>query len=89
MPHERPSRRPAVASSENLPQRLNDTCYSEQKSYNIIRQAVGYFRYDSEQEVALIAQMYESLRLISCRSEFAHCCPVEVNRSACISWVAG
>jgi hypothetical protein len=46
------------------PYHSNDTCYIEQKNYTIIRQAVGYFRYESEQEVALLSQLYENLRLL-------------------------
>jgi hypothetical protein len=53
-----------IAYTRGRPYHSNDTCYIEQKNYNIIRQAVGYFRYDSHQEVALIAQLYENLRLL-------------------------
>lgn len=44
--------------------RKNDTCYVEQKNYNIIRQAVGYARFDTEEEVALLAELYKHLRLL-------------------------
>ena len=46
------------------PYHSNDTCYVEQKNYDIIRQAVGYHRYETEEEVALIAELYETLRLL-------------------------
>jgi len=46
------------------PYHSNDTCYVEQKNYNIVRQAVGYARYESEEEVALLARLYEKLRLL-------------------------
>jgi hypothetical protein len=46
------------------PYHNNDTCYVEQKNYNIVRQAVGYLRYDSEEEVALIHLLYRQLRLL-------------------------
>ena len=36
----------------------------EQKNYDIVRQAVGYHRYETEEEVALIAELYENLRLL-------------------------
>jgi hypothetical protein len=46
------------------PYHSNDTCYVEQKNYNIVRQAVGYARYETEEEVALLAALYEKLRLL-------------------------
>jgi IS30 family transposase len=46
------------------PYHSNDTCYVEQKNYDIVRQAVGYHRYETEQEVALISELYEKLRLL-------------------------
>jgi hypothetical protein len=46
------------------PYHSNDTCYVEQKNYNIVRQAVGYARYETEEEVALMGQPYENLRLL-------------------------
>lgn len=54
----------AIRYTRARPYHSNDTCYIEQKNYTIIRQAVGYFRYESEQEVALVAQLYENLRLL-------------------------
>ena len=53
-----------IAFSRSRPYRKNDTCFVEQKNYNVIRQAVGYARFDSEQEVELIAQLYAPLRLL-------------------------
>jgi len=46
------------------PYHSNDTCYVEQKNYNIVRQAVGYARYETQEEVALLGQLYEKLRLL-------------------------
>lgn len=43
------------------PYHSNDTCYVEQKNYNVVRQAVGYARYETEEEVALLEQLYENL----------------------------
>ena len=44
------------------PYHSNDTCYIEQKNYDIVRQAVGYYRYETEEEIALIAELYDNLR---------------------------
>ena len=53
-----------IGFSRARPYHSNDTCYVEQKNYNIVRQAVGYARYETEQEVQLIATLYEKLRLL-------------------------
>jgi hypothetical protein len=51
-----------IPYTRGRPYHSNDTCYIEQKNYDIVRQALGYFRYESEEEVALVAQLYENLR---------------------------
>ena len=43
--------------------RKNDNCYVEQKNYSVVRRAVGYLRYDSEQELKLMNELYSKLRL--------------------------
>jgi len=43
--------------------RSNDNCYVEQKNYSIVRRAVGYNRYDTEDEVDTLNQLYDNLRL--------------------------
>lgn len=53
-----------ILYSRGRPYHSNDTCHIEQKNYDIVRQAVGYFRYESEEEVALVAELYENLRLL-------------------------
>jgi len=53
-----------IRYSRARPYHSNDTCYVEQKNYNIVRQALGYARYETEQEVALIGKLYEKLRLL-------------------------
>jgi hypothetical protein len=58
------SRQEGIGFSRGRPYHSNDTCYVEQKNYNIVRQAVGYARYETAEEVALIAQLYERLRLL-------------------------
>jgi transposase InsO family protein len=44
--------------------RKNDTCFVEQKNYNVIRQAVGYSRFDREEEIEMIRELYSYLRLL-------------------------
>jgi hypothetical protein len=43
--------------------RKNDNCFVEQKNYSVVRRAVGYLRYDSEQELKLLNELYRKLQL--------------------------
>ena len=43
----------------------NDGCYVEQKNYSIVRKAVGYFRYDTDEELELLNKLYKDLRLFT------------------------
>jgi hypothetical protein len=54
----------AIPYSRGRPYHSNDTCYVEQKNFNLIRQAVGYARFETEEELALIGQLYDKLRLL-------------------------
>jgi hypothetical protein len=53
-----------IPYTRGRPYHSNDTCYVEQKNFNIVRQAVGYARYETEEEVALLAKLYDNLRLL-------------------------
>lgn len=50
--------------SRSRPHRKNDNAHVEQKNYSIIRQAVGYARFDTEEELKLVKELYEHLRLL-------------------------
>lgn len=41
----------------------NDGAHVEQKNWSVVRKAVGYHRYDSPEELALLNEIYELLRL--------------------------
>ena len=43
--------------------RKNDNYFVEQKNYSVVRRAVGYLRYDSEQELKMLNGLYGNLRL--------------------------
>lgn len=43
--------------------RKNDNCYVEQKNYSVVRRAVGYLRYDTEEELRVLNELYRHLRL--------------------------
>lgn len=36
----------------------NDNCFVEQKNYSIVRRAVGYLRYDTQEEVDILNELY-------------------------------
>ncbi|MDD5601149.1 MAG: transposase [Actinomycetota bacterium] len=39
----------------------NDSCYVEQKNYSVVRRAVGYLRYDTQEEVDILNELYNHL----------------------------
>jgi len=43
--------------------RKNDGCFVEQKNYSVVRRAVGYLRYDTEEERLTLNELYRYLRL--------------------------
>jgi len=45
------------------PYRKNDNCYVEQKNYSVVRQTVGYQRFDTAAELIVLKQLYATLRL--------------------------
>ena len=45
------------------PYRKNDNCYVEQKNYSVVRQTVGYQRFDTAAELMVLKQLYTTLRL--------------------------
>ena len=51
-----------ITFTRSRPYRKNDNCFVEQKNYSVVRRAVGYSRYDTEEELALLNELYESLR---------------------------
>ena len=38
--------------------RKNDSCFVEQKNYSVVRRAVGYLRYDTDQELDILNELY-------------------------------
>lgn len=43
--------------------RKNDNCFVEQKNYSVVRRAVGYLRYDTNEELTALNELYRHLRL--------------------------
>jgi hypothetical protein len=52
-----------ITFTRSRPYRKNDNCFVEQKNYSVVRRAVGYWRYDTEEELAVLNELYDSLRL--------------------------
>ena len=43
----------------------NDNCFVEQKNYSVVRKIVGYLRYEGEDELKVLNEIYKKLRLIT------------------------
>lgn len=53
-----------ITFTRGRPHRKNDTCYVEQKNGHVVRRAVGYGRYDTDQELAALNAIYRPLCLL-------------------------
>jgi hypothetical protein len=59
----------ATVNNSALPSRArgriarNDNCYVEQKNYSVVRQTVGYQRFDTAAELMVLQRLYATLRL--------------------------
>jgi hypothetical protein len=45
------------------PNRKNDNCYVEQKNYTVLRRFLGYARYDTEEQLAIIKELLRYIEL--------------------------
>ena len=52
-----------LSFTRSRPYRKNDNCFVEQKNYSIVRRAVGYARYDTDEQCQLLNELYSHLRL--------------------------
>ena len=52
-----------LAFTRSRPYRKNDNCFVEQKNWTVVRKTVGYFRYDTEEELKILNQIYAVLRM--------------------------
>ncbi|MGH9198773.1 MAG: transposase, partial [Acidimicrobiia bacterium] len=53
----------SVTFTRSRPYRKNDNCFIEQKNWPVVRQQVGYLRYDTPEELEVLRKMYGYLRL--------------------------
>jgi len=56
-------RQEKITFTRSRPYRKNDNCFVEQKNYSIVRRAVGYARYDTDEQCELLNELYSHLRL--------------------------
>jgi hypothetical protein len=54
-----------ITFTRGRPYRKNDSCHVEQKNWSVVRQAVGYARYDTDAELAELSLLYEKVRLMA------------------------
>ncbi len=52
-----------ITFTRSRPFRKNDSCYVEQKNYSIVRRTTGYYRYDTDEQLFLLREIYRQLRL--------------------------
>jgi hypothetical protein len=50
-----------IEATRSRPYHKNDNCYAEQKNYDAVRKTVGYFRFDTAEECAALAEVYRFL----------------------------
>ncbi len=62
---ERYCRDQKLTFTRSRPYRKNDNCFVEQKNYSVVRRAVGYGRFDTEEQLQLLNELYSQLRLYS------------------------
>jgi hypothetical protein len=51
----------SVTFTRSRPYRKNDNCFVEQKNGDIVRKSVGYYRFDTDEETAALAEVYAYL----------------------------
>lgn len=52
-----------ITFTRSRPYRKNDSCYVEQRNWPVVRQSVGYARYDTAAELGSLQDLYRVLRL--------------------------
>lgn len=53
----------AITFTRSRSYRKNDNCFVEQKNWPVVRQQVGYLRYDTPEELETLRELYSHLRL--------------------------
>jgi len=53
-----------IVFTRSRPYRKNDNCFVEQKNNAVVRKYVGYARFDTEEELKVLNELYSNLRLL-------------------------
>ena len=53
-----------IAFTRSRPYRKNDNCFVEQKNNSIVRRYVGYARYDTDEQLKVLNEIYKRARLL-------------------------
>ncbi len=56
-------RKEEITFTRSRPGKKNDNCYVEQKNWSVVRRAVGYARFDTDEQLDLLNELYRHLRL--------------------------
>jgi hypothetical protein len=51
--------------TRSRPYRKNDSCFVEQKNYSVVRQAVGYLRLTTDEQLRCLGELYRPLNLFT------------------------
>ena len=54
-----------IAFTRGRPYKKNDGCHVEQKNWSIVRQTIGYGRFETRDECILLNRIYDELRLLT------------------------
>jgi len=55
----------SITFTRGRPYKKNDGCHVEQKNWSIVRQTIGYGRFETERECTLLNMIYDKLRLLT------------------------
>jgi len=47
-----------ITFTRSRPYKKNDSCFVEQKNYSVVKRNVGYSRYDTEEELSILNELY-------------------------------
>ena len=58
-------RQEALDLTRGRPNTSNDSCHVEQKNWSVVRQTIGYARFEGQPAVAILNEIYNNLRLFN------------------------
>ena len=53
-----------IAFTRSRPHRKNDNCFVEQKNNSVVRRYLGYFRYENDEQLKVLNDIYQRARLL-------------------------